>query len=664
MKAARCRAGLRARTALLSAVVLGLLSTVGAAHAQGPPQPRGAPPSVATDPSERSIVLRPARIDLVVGARTVRSVVREPGPVSLAAVAGLVANPRWLSAEGGVVTLRVGFQQAPDTHLFVEAPEVTTLRLARAAAGSSWMKGSRATLSLRGLQITGWDSDLAAPAAPGPDRPFIAYGAGATVEVQRSSFTGLGRSAEPATGVSFSRSRVSVTNSSFDGNAVGLAVSRPSELKLENVSVSRSAASGLVVEEPNGGIMRGVTSESNGGNGVEVTHLGRGLQLASVKVTGNVRAGVLLDSQSDLTASDITSSGNGGAGVQVKSGRAVALSALSSTGDGVGLALSDKTAGAVVDGAELQGSATGVSLSPETSGVQLSRVSATDIAGTAFDLAGTGHVLADSSAVNATTGVGLDDLAKGITVRGVALTRVASGLIAKRRVEALTVQRLDVTEADVGLALAGSRINVREGTLAQVKTGVRIYGAASDVSLDGTIIVDSGVGVLATSGTRDLRLTDVIVDQDTGIGISTSSADLHVAGGVLTGSLIGIDVHGTVATVEGTTIRAREGIRLGRESRLALSGVRVDAVVTAVKAGPATYTEVRSSRLWGTVASEGPGRVEFRGENDLPPTPLPWYGVAALVATVSAVVLEVLRRMRETESAWATPVAAHVLNRA
>jgi hypothetical protein len=58
------------------------------------------------------------------------------------------------------------------------------------------------------------------------------------------------------------------------------------------------------------------------------------------------------------------------------------------------------------------------------------------------------------------------------------------------------------------------------------------------------------------------------------------------------------------------------------------------------------------------------GPVTLRGASTLPPLPLHWLGIFALVALALAVVLETTRKLRERGREWKVRAPAHVRNTA
>jgi len=651
-----------------AAAAVGLVCCVGLAPAlaAGPASPPAATQQAdaAQDEAGRAIVLRPARIDLELDGRLLRSVERPVGPIDVATVVRLVGDSSWGRVDGTVVTLSSGIKQAPDTHLLVAAPTVTSLRLDSAAGGTGWLRGSRARVSFTGTEVIGWDRAAGAASAPSPTRGFLAYTNGSTVEMTGTTFSNLGRQEDSRTGVTLARAAVTISDTRFLGNEVGLNIRQPSALQVANVEVAGSATNGLEVEGVQGGTVEALAARDNGGAGAVVSHGGSGLRLLGAVSERNAFGGVLVEGQESLEVGGLTTTGNLGPGISIESSRGVAVSGLRSTDDVEGLAATGTTEGLTASDAVVSGSKTGVRSGASTVGLALSGFEVNDVEHTAFDLAGQQLSVTDATVRGAASGVDLGGVASGVTLNGMTIGQVTDGVVVKKQATGVTLGDVVVEGADTGIALAGSQLTVRGGALRDTKTGVRIYGSGKDVLVDGATVVNAGVGVLATSSTSGVTLRDLTVEQRTGVGISTSSPNLTLAGGSVTGGLVGLDLHGGPAQVEGTVVsQVDEGVRVGRGGTASLVDARVDAVSTALRTGADSTVTVTDSRLWAGVMTLGSGDVSFVGENDLPPAPMPWYGLAGIIAAVSAIALEAVRRLRELEPDWAATAAAHITNR-
>ena len=651
-----------------AAAAVGLVCCIGlgpALAAEPAATPAGAQQAdAAQDEAGRAIVLRPSRIDLELDGRLLRSVARPVGPIDVATVVRLVGDSSWGSVDGSVVSLSSGIRQAPDTHLLVNSSSVTSLRLDSAAGGTGWLRGSRARVTITGTEVVGWDRAAGAAAAPSPTRGFLAYTNGSTVEITGATFANLGRQEDSRTGVTLARASVTIADSRFTGNEVGLNIRQPSALQLARVEVAGSVTNGLEVEGVQGGTVEAVTARDNGGAGAVVSHGGSGLRLLGTVAERNTSGGVLVEGQESLEVGGLTTAGNLGPGISVESSRGVTVNGLRSTGDVEGLAATGANEQLTANDAVVSGSKTGVRSSASTVGLALASFEVTDIEHTAFDLAGQQLSVTGATVRGAAAGVDLGGTANGVTLNGMTIGGVTDGVVVKKQATGVTLGDVVIEGADTGIALAGSQLTVRGGSVSETKTGLRIYGSGKEVLVDSAKVIDAGVGVLVTSSTSDVTLRNLTVEQRTGVGISTSSPNLTLAGGSVTGGLVGLDLHGGPAQVEGTVVsQVDEGIRVGRGGTASIVDARVDAVSTALRTGADSDVTVTNSRLWAGVTTLGSGEVSFVGENDLPPTPMPWYGLAGIIAAVSAIGLEAVRRLREMEPDWAGTAAAHVTNR-
>ncbi len=174
--------------------------------------------------ARRHVVVRPGRVELMVGAKVVAGA-PFPGAAgaSLADLAQVVQRlrPGWIDTQGqGVFLLRTALTQAPGTSLRFEAPAERQVRLA--SGPEIYLSAVGATGRFTGVTVTSWDTAAGRPNAdPGTPRPFVLYAAGSRLEIARSTFAYLGSDRASAYGVNWHQSTGRATNSSFHHNFFG-----------------------------------------------------------------------------------------------------------------------------------------------------------------------------------------------------------------------------------------------------------------------------------------------------------------------------------------------------------------------------------------------------------------------------------------------------------
>jgi hypothetical protein len=116
-------------------------------------------------------------------------------------------------------------------------------------------------------------------------------------------------------------------------NSIGLKLDRTDRVRLDGVTVSDSAADGLVLRGDRGTALTGITVRGNGGNGVLVTGPSSERPITGIAATGNKLFGVALLGQTTPQITAISTAHNTVGGVRVSWSTNTTISDLASTDD-------------------------------------------------------------------------------------------------------------------------------------------------------------------------------------------------------------------------------------------------------------------------------------------------------------------------------------------
>lgn len=650
----------RAVTALGAAVASGaFVLPVAAWAAPSPSSPGGTGvPDVG-----RALVVRPARVDVVLDGQVVESIVRAPGPIGLGQLAVMVGRPSWLGVSSpGAFRLAAAVVEKPGTDLVLRAPTVTRLQMVNGSGAS--LVGSNSRLEIDGVDVSTVSEAALAPAGPAIGRGFIHYSGGGRIEITRSHLTGLGDLRPGSSGITAgSDTKVMLSDTRIDGGQVGVTLVRSQSVQLTRVVVTHSTGDGVVLRQVQGALVQDLTSVANGGSGLLVTGGGRTVVMRPV-LQRNRQAGLNVNGTSGLQVTDASSGYNVPAGVVLTSVSRARLTNVHTDDEAIGVAVTGRSRQVLLDRLVSVRDGSAVVSASTVSGLAVVDVAVRDASGPAVNLSGSGAVVLRGTVRHAAAGVVLAGRYTDSRIDGLTVAHVQVGVSAGAKGQRVTVRGLAVDDSGIGLRISASRVRLLGLVVSHVKTGVQLLGSATDVLVDGGRISQAALAVSATGSTRQVVLRRLVLQQDTGIGVSSSSPDLQVVGLSLVGGQLGFDLHAAASVVDTTLSGMRDGIRVGRQARVDLVGVRVQTVGPSLWTSRQGAVRVKASALLGRPAWIGP--VHEIGHNDLTPGPMPWFGIAGVSAAGCAISLELLRRLRETqpEAEWSTAMPQHVLNRA
>jgi hypothetical protein len=587
-------------------------AAVGAAGALLPPAPAEAGPG-----GGRVIVLRPGHAQLVRDGVVRRYVPLPRGAVTIATLVRAVRDPGWVSlSPRGEVTLRAGISQRPGTELFVRAP-ARTLRLVDSATSPAYLSGTRARVYFRGVTVTSAPGPASRPAPESPHRPYLRY---------------------------LNRSTVSIVDSTFEG--LGSAATR-------NHGVTVGA----------GGVLNAVGSTFRAGSrGIDVYRASRVI-LTRVRATGNTEAGILVNQAGALTLTDVTASENAGTGVVLRGPlRAPALVRVASERNGTGVELSrlggvpvgplrtadnrgsgivlDRCPACLVNGVDASGDRTGILVKRQSAGSAVS-----------------------GGTVRAARRIGVMVAAAGVRLRGMRVESGpgAVGLRVPPRVPGARVESSAFHGGAVAISTDGDGTGVVDTSVTGARTGVRIGGHATAVTLSGVRLDGSRTAVQANTGSRTVAADHLRIVQSGGQGMRSAAEGMSIVDSEVAGAALGMHLKG-VATVRLTTVVADEALYAGPGASVTFTRGRLGGDTVGVRAHDLSAVVLEDTSVEAPTGARGP--VRLRGTTELPALPVRWIALLGLLIVAAAVTLEVLRRLRERREERTVAAPDHVTNTA
>jgi hypothetical protein len=532
---------------------------------------------------DRLIILRRYQVDVVTQGRHTSRVARRGGVVTLGSLDRYVPGS-WITISSGRARLAATLVLTPGAVLDVGGP-IRTLELVGgpdAAKAASIYTGS-GRLTLHDVTVTSVDPESGHSVPPeAAGRPFIVVSSNGRLDSADTVISDLG-TAPDATG----DGRPAVLfNPGSTGSLVRTALLRNST----GLRLSRSR--GVRLEE--------VTARDSTADGI-VLRGDRGTEMSDIRAVGNGDNGVVVGGQSsDRPVTGITTAENGAFGMAVVGQTGARITGVTTARDAAG-------------------------------GIRVNR--------------STDTVITDLTATDQPTGVFTHVNTTGIVLDRVRTTGGRRGLVAEKSTRGLDVVDSTFTGARVtGVALGGQDIDLDRVRVEGARTGVRIERGAGDIRLTGLVVTGGDDGVVATPGTHDVVVTDLVAENVTEDAVRTFSPGARIVGGRITGGATAIDI-GAATTITGTTITgAQEGIHSRTADLVHADRITVDTLALGVNSATGSPVVLRDSRVHALESVRG----EFIGEgvNDLSLPPLNLLGAIGVPLILLALVLEAAHAVR------------------
>lgn len=654
MKATLCRTVVLLIAATAAVLQLGVGT---AAAVPGPPHTIAVPPGLGVG---RVLVLRPNRVDLFSGRKFIRSVYLDGTRATLVGLTDAIRDSRFLarSATSGHLRVTTGLIQRPGTSLVVGGAGQRIVELRADPVSPAVLTGTRASLSFRGVTVTG-----SGPAAPA-GRPYVSYGGGSLVSATSTTFTQLGQPGlHPIAALGIGRGAIfTASNLSFSGNAVGLEASNSAVVRLDSVTASNSTADGIVLRNAGNVQVGAMSVVGNGGNGLVIAGAGTRLNVTgALTATDNKRSGIRATSAVATTISGARTHHNGVAGMEFRDTGPTSVIGLVSTTEPVALRI-DSGAKFTAEGITAAGDNIGIHATARSRNVTLRSIVVSG-AGTGVRIDGADVVADNLMVTGSEMGLQVTAAARNVNVNRLTVTRPASngaatvGAVLAGDTTALSDAQIDGVE--YGLRITGPLTTIKGGAVSASTTVVRVNGMAVGTTVSGAKVRGGVIGI-SVSEPATLALK---ADQITG----SERAALHTRGGrtttisssTLTSSGTAIDGHGPV-TVTDSQVDAAVGahISAGVDARFSVS--RLYGSDTGIHVVDGGQVSVTNSRVTGYTPISGKATV--LGLSFIGPLPLHWLGLFAIGLLVVALLLLALSRVRQENRERLAFAPAHVTN--
>ena len=250
--------------------------------------------------------------------------------------------------------------------------DVRTVRLAGGPTPSdaASIYTGRGRLALRGVTVGSFDPGTGPALPAGPGRPFLAVARGGRFEAIDSAINDLGTvptDPAPRAGLGLGETSTgSLVRTTLARNSIGLKLDRTDRVRLEGVTVSDSAADGLVLRGDRGTALTGITVRGNGGNGVLVTGPSSDRPITGISASGNKLFGVALLGQTTPQITAISHRAQPVGGVRVSWSTNTTISDLTSTDDAIGVYTHVGSAQITINRATITGARRGLHIEKTT----------------------------------------------------------------------------------------------------------------------------------------------------------------------------------------------------------------------------------------------------------------------------------------------------------
>jgi Right handed beta helix region len=506
----------------------------------------------ARDRPDRMVIVRDYRIDLVTQGRLTRQIGHAGGPVTLADLdRALPAS--WLTVNGDTALLGATVVLVRGVELQLGGPdsELRTLQLAGGAtpadAASVHTGGGR--VAVTGITVTSADPATGQPLpATSAGRPALVASSGGRLDIVDATVSDLGappaptaaagRTDDGTAGVEFRTGGTgSIVRSTLARGSVGAQLSRSTGVHLEQVTVTGSAADGLVLSGDTGTTMSGISATGNGGNGVLVTGDASPRPVGDITTSGNGAYGVAVIGQDGLQVSGIATAADTAGGLRLARSTSVTVADFQATDQRIGVFTHVHSSGIVLDGVRTTGGSRGLVTEKSTRGLEARNSSFTGarVAGASID--GAGIALSGVQIRNAHSGVRVERAAHDVRLTDVNVTGGQDGLV--------------TAPATTGLVVSGLTVEHVESD------GVRTFSPGARIT--GTRITGGTTGIDVAAGATITNTTITGAEE----GIHTRSPDpVHAAGIAVDTVELGVNIApGSHFLLTDSTVHALESVR-------------------------------------------------------------------------------------------------------
>jgi Right handed beta helix region len=531
----------------------------------------------------RMVTIHADRIDVVSEGGITQQVAVNAGNLTVQELDRVLPGD-WLTIADGTAVL--GATVVLTQGAVLEVGGVQTLQLAGGAdaadAASLHTGGGR--LVLTGVTVTSVDRGTGQPVvAPAAGRPSIIVSSGGRLDSTDTTISDLG-----------------TTPTATDTGRPGVVFNPGSTGSLVRTSVLRNAT-GLQLSRSDG------------------------VHLEDLTVRESIGDGLVLSGDTATTMSGIHAEHNTGNGVLVNgesSGRTI--TGIATTGNGeYGVAVVEQT------GTQI----TGLTTSADTNGgLQLAR--------------STNIVVTDVTATDQRAGVSTSPFSSGIVLDGVHTSGGRRGVLIDKSSHGVEIKNSTIHGAEIdGVSVAAQQVVLNDVQINDSGTAVKIERGAGDVQLNRLAVQGGQDGVVASTGTTGLVVTDLAAQGVESDAIRTASPDTRVIGGQITGGATGIDAAAATTITNTSITHAQTGIHSRSPDAVQAIGVTVNALDVGVSANSGSPFVLTNSSVHALQSVRG--EVTYQGTNDLSLPPLNVISAIGIPLVLIAVALEGLHAIRQ-----------------
>jgi hypothetical protein len=473
--------------------------------------------------------VRSDRVELVVDGRLTRMSARSGGPLTLATLARYLPDD-WLSIQGGEALLNATVVLSRGTTLQID--DLYALRLTGGPTlsdASSIYTGS-GRLIVRGAIVSSVDLHTRQPMPPNAaGRPFIEVNSRGYFEAVDATLTDLGTPAAAGNdgnaGVRFNAdSTGSLVRTALQRGTTGLVLSRARDVRLEAVTVSDSAADGLVLHGDRGTALTGVRAEGNRGNGVLVGGESTDRALTGLSTSGNGLFGLAVVGQRGTRISGVTTSSDRAGGLRLSRSADVVVTDFTATDQPMGVFTHVHSTGIVIDRMRATGGRRAVVIEKSTEGIEVKAATIEGVRVAGVAAGGKVVQLTDLQVVDSKAGVRVERGAADVQITGLRVSGGQDGIVAAAGTSGVVVS--DLTAEHVGadaVRTASTGTRVVGGRISGGSTGIDVAAATT---ITGTTIVAAQEGIRSRSP-EPVRAETIAVDT-TNLGVNVAAGSPFV----------------------------------------------------------------------------------------------------------------------------------------
>ena len=303
-------------------------------------------------------------------------------------------------------------------------------------------------------------------------------------------------------------------------NSTGLKLDRSNAIRLEGLSVSESAADGLVLRGDKGTALIGIKAERNGANGVLVTGESTDRPITGITTAGNGGFGVAVVKQVKPRINGIVTSGDGAGGLRISRSEEASVSDITATDEPIGVLTHAGATKATLEQLRISNSRRGVVVDKSVTGVTLRGSEIEGSAVVAIGVAGKQVAISDVGVRDSGTGLRIERGSVEVSATNLSVTGGKDGVISTPGTTSLKLQNL----ATDGVSSTAVRTFTPD---AQIEGG-RIIGSTTGIdtgaatTITGTTITQVDEGIRA-------RSTDMVKADN--VDINAITAGITVAEG-------------------------------------------------------------------------------------------------------------------------------------